>query len=374
MSNQESTVNNQINALDTGAENAWKEMFKGTLKVFRYLVRKWPFLLLAGALGAASGVLIARLTPVTYTADMKFILEEGKSSGGSFSSIASSLGFDVGNAGGSMLAGDNIIGLLKSRRFTTEVLLTAYDEKNKSYSLADRYADVYELRPIWKNNKKIGKDIFFPVEDNITKYTRVQDSLLQGIVNAILKSQLNVARPDKKMSFFSVTASFEEEHLSKLYVERLVKSAVDFYVETKTRRLRNNVDRLQSRSDSLLRTLNTRTYTAAVAQSRSLDINPAYQAAGVAVETGIRDKTVVATIYAEVVKNLEIQKLNLTQETPTIQIVDDVELPLKRNRTSTISYALGFGSLLVMIASVWLLGKKYLSKSSKSSSIINNNL
>jgi uncharacterized protein involved in exopolysaccharide biosynthesis len=42
---------------------------------------------------------------------------------------------------------------------------------------------------------------------------------------------------------------------------------------------------------------------------------------------------VLQSIYGEIVKNLEISRTMLLQETPTFQIVDEPELPLKKNRT-----------------------------------------
>ena len=45
-----------------------------------------------------------------------------------------------------------------------------------------------------------------------------------------------------------------------------------------------------------------------------------------------RSKVVLSTIYTEVVKNLEVTKTALMQESPTVQIIDHPELPLKVNR------------------------------------------
>jgi hypothetical protein len=36
-------------------------------------------------------------------------------------------------------------------------------------------------------------------------------------------------------------------------------------------------------------------------------------------------------VFAEIVKNLEISKTSLIQETPTVQVVDRPEMPLKKN-------------------------------------------
>ena len=41
---------------------------------------------------------------------------------------------------------------------------------------------------------------------------------------------------------------------------------------------------------------------------------------------------VLSTIFSETVQNLEVSKTMLAQETPTVQVVDEPELPLKKNK------------------------------------------
>jgi hypothetical protein len=62
-----------------------------------------------------------------------------------------------------------------------------------------------------------------------------------------------------------------------------------------------------------------------------LNINPADINAPVYSEISQRDKMVLTTIYAELMKNLEVSKASLIQETPTIQIVDSPVFPLERD-------------------------------------------
>jgi hypothetical protein len=331
-------------------ERDLKDLVISLYSLGKYLLSNWVVLAAAGLIGAIIGVLVIWRSPVTYSANLSFVLEEGKSSSGGLSAIAGQFGLDLGSMGGSssILAGDNIIGMLKSRRFTEKVLLTPYAN---NYSLADKYADVYELRKGWKKNEKIGKDIFFPVQDGRNGYSRLQDSLLQVIEESIMKKGLEVERLDKKMTFFKVGASLEDELLSKYFTERLVDNVIDFYIDTKTGRQRTNVNRLQRRADSIGVLLNRKTYTSAAARSQLLDINPAYESTTAFVEVSSRDKMMLGAIYGEVIKNLELQKASLTQETPTIQIVDDIMLPLKKNKKSKMSYLiLGALSSLSLVA------------------------
>lgn len=330
---------------------------------FRYLKRRWLTILLLVIIGGGIGFTIALFTPATYNAKLSFILEEGKSSAGGLSALAGQFGFDFGStSGSSLLSGENIVGLLKSRKFTRAVLLTSYDKS--SFSLADRYADIYELRDEWEENKRINTKVYFPTTGK--DLSRIQDSLLQIIEIRVLSDHLFVERPDKKMSFFTVGMTTKDEMLSKLFTERVVEDVVEFYIEAKTRRLRANVTRLQNKSDSIYALLNNKTYTAAAAQSTLLDINPAYQTATVAAEVSGRNKLMIGTIYAEIVKNLEIQKINLSQETPVIQVVDNIQLPLTMQRKSKFMYLIIGGILSGIIAVGLLILIRYLKSSNNS--------
>ncbi|MCA6423592.1 MAG: hypothetical protein IM568_12365, partial [Flavobacterium sp.] len=48
-------------------------------------------------------------------------------------------------------------------------------------------------------------------------------------------------------------------------------------------------------------------------------------------EISTRNKYLQSTVFAEIVKNFEISKTALLQETPTVQVVDRPEMPLKKN-------------------------------------------
>jgi len=191
-------------------------------------------------------------------------------------------------------------------------------------------------------------------------FSRLEDSLLQSIVKRILKNDLKVDKPNKKASFIEVTVEMRDESISKLFNERLVKIATDRYVDSKIKVKALNVSKLQRRADSLGALLNARTYSAATSQQSLVDLNPALKVAPVEAEISGRDKTIIATIFAEVVKNLEIAKVSLSQETPTIQLVDSPILPLKRLKTSKLFYLIVAGAIMGIITILILLIKKQL--------------
>lgn len=347
---------------DAEDEISLKELIQKAREWWRYLKTQWWKIAIVGFVGGVIGFIYAGMQPVTYTAKLTFVVEEsksGSSSLGGLASLAGQFGVDVGGASGSgVLSGDNILLYFKSTSLAREVLLSRYDV-NSNKSVADVYAEVYKLKSAWSKNRKIGK-VDFPVLVSKNKYSRLQDSLLQIIIANINKLQFNVAKTDKKAEFIEVKTKMEDEGLAKLYCERIVKEAVDRYVLVKTKRQKNTVDKLQARVDSVARLLNQKTVSGATLQTSAstMDINPLYRAGTmVATETTVRDKTMLATIFASVTQNLELAKFTLSQETPVIQVVDTPDIPLKIEKASKAQTAILFSFVFVFFLVFFLVGK-----------------
>jgi hypothetical protein len=318
-----------------------------------YLIKKWYVILFAGVLGAVIGLGYAWLKPVKYISRVSFVVEDSKAGGGGgLAALAGQFGFDLGGGSGGVFSGENIILFLKSESLCRTILLTQYDSTG-SQLLADKYAESNELKAKWSKDKKIGQINFAKYSDG--NFPRLEDSLIQVITETILTKELEIGKPDKKASFIQVRVTTRDELLSKYFAERLVKIATDRYVESKTKFKALNVAKLQRRADSLGALLNNRTYSAAATQQSLIDVNPGLRIAPVAAEISTRDKTMNATIFAEVVKNLEMAKVVLGQETPTIQIVDQSNLPLKKEKVNKLNAVLAGGILTGLLCIALLL-------------------
>ena len=210
-----------------------KELIQKMQSLWKFLLSKWLVISLFGILGAAIGFGYAFMQPIKYTSKLSFVVEDGKSGGGGLASLAGQFGFDLGGGGGGgVFSGDNILLFLKSEGLVRETLLTSYDELGK-ITLADRYAEVAKLKEGWEKNPKVGVVEFSPFVAKVMP--RKEDSLMQTLVSSVIKTDLSVAKPDKKASFVEVKVVTLDEMFSKLFAERLVKIATDRYVESKTK-------------------------------------------------------------------------------------------------------------------------------------------
>ena len=346
------------------------------VKIKKVISANFKIVLMVVCVGAALGLAYSIFKPVRYNAEITFSVEDSKSIGGGLlSSLGGSIGMDIGSLTGSgngVLSGDNVLSLLKSKSMMAECLKSPYPVTNNNgvtttnnivskdsnkqaavtnYTIADRYADVYGLREKWAGNEKIGRAIYFGQPD---QNVRLQDSLLKLIIKRIEEKELSVVKPDKKLSFFNIAINTKDELMSLLITQRIIKIATDFYVDAKVGRLKSNIDRLEKRTDSISNLLNQQTYSATEDARLLLNVNPADINAPVYSEISQRDKMVLTTIYAELMKNLEVSKAALIQETPTVQIVDQTGFPLERIETKWYEGIL-LGALLSLLAITSLL-------------------
>jgi hypothetical protein len=344
------------------------------IKIKKAISANFKLVLIVVLIGAALGLAYSIFKPVRYNAEITFSVEDSKSIGGGLlSSLGGSIGMDIGSLTGSgngVLSGDNVLSLLKSKSMMAECLKSPYPignntsstktnaatDSNKqsaisNYTIADRYADVYGLREKWAGNEKIGRAIYFGQPD---QNVRLQDSLMKLIIKRIEEKELSVVKPDKKLSFFNIAINTKDELMSLLITQRIIKIATDFYVDAKVGRLKNNIERLEKRTDSISSLLNQQTYSATEDARLLLNVNPADINAPVYSEISQRDKMVLTTIYAELMKNLEVSKAALIQETPTVQIVDQTGFPLERIETKWYE-GIFLGAILSLIAITSLL-------------------
>jgi hypothetical protein len=329
------------------------------VKIKKVISANFKLVLIVVLIGAALGLAYSIFKPVRYNAEITFSVEDSKSIGGGLlSSLGGSIGMDIGSLAGSgngVLSGDNVLSLLKSKSMMAECLKSPYPVSNNivfkdsnkqatvtNYTIADRYADVYGLREKWAGNEKIGRAIYFGQPD---QNVRLQDSLLKLMIKRI---------EEKELSFFNIAINTKDELMSLLITQRIIKIATDFYVNAKVGRLKNNIERLEKRTDSISNLLNQQTYSATEDARLLLNVNPADINAPVYSEISQRDKMVLTTIYAELMKNLEVSKAALIQETPTVQIVDQTGFPLERIETKWYEGIL-LGAILSLLAITGLL-------------------
>ena len=334
-------------------ELSFRDLIIAVQQWWKYLFGKKVLIILISLSGALLGLGLALISKPKYEAELTFVMEEHDSNPlAAYSGLASQLGLNLGSTSSGVFEGENIIEFLKSRLMIEKSLLSAVKTvDNKQMTLAEYFIDINSLRDKWKKRDEL-KDIHFPLNVDRSRYTRVQDSILNFIHQKISDDYLLIEKTDKKLNFISVKCVSSDEIFSNVFVNQLVKEATEFYVNTKTKKTKASVDRLQVQSDSLRMMLNAKTQS--VASLQDINLNPARQSATVSSEIAVRDKVVLQTMYGEIVKNLEMSKIAMAQETPFIQIIDTPIYPLKIKKLGK-TKAIIIGGILAGILTVIVL-------------------
>lgn len=310
------------------------DLFRHIKPFIRFFVSKWLLILLSVILGVALGIGYYYGQKPKYEAVCTFMIEEKQSSLGGLGGIASQFGFDIGSlsGGGSLFSGENIFEILRSKRIINKVLLSKVDSaQSKGMTLADLYLSFSN-----EGKKLRGKPLLSNVSfiDVTGPLTSVQDTVLNIIYNKIIKKDLIVDRVSKRGNLTKVQVNASNREFAIIMSQRIVEEAMSLYLHIKVGNAKLNINRLQNRADSLLRLLNGKYYSAATAQV--IDANPGLTPSRVPGELALRDRGVVATIYSEVVKNLEASKMLLSQQTPIIEVIDYPSISIEDNLLSPI--------------------------------------
>lgn len=323
-----------IRTIPPDDEISLKELILKLQDWVRYLRSKWLIILIAGIIGGALGLAYSIYKKPMYTATLTFALEERSSGGslGAYAGLASQFGIDLGGGGGTsgVFSGDNIMELMKSRLMVTKALLSGISVNGRKESLADYYIGFNHFRDAWKKSGRVPADLSFPVNVNPDSLSFTKDSLMGNFYQQILDNNLTVDKPNNKLSIVAVTCKSFDEVFAKYFTDALVKNVTVFYVQTRTERSTTSVEVLQNRLDSVRKAFSGALYGTAINTDQNL--NPARAVVGVPRIKNQTEVQILGAEYAELVKNLEVAKMGLLQETPLIQIIDKPIIPLKESK------------------------------------------
>jgi hypothetical protein len=328
---------NNVQASFDNDEISLKELILKIKEWFTFLKSKWKTIFLAGVVGGLIGLTIAWFEKPTYKAILTFAMEEDKGSGGGGLSgalgLASSFGIDLGGAGGGgAFAASNLTELMKSRLIVEKVLLSPILINGKTITIAEYYIQINQLRKAWEKKAAL-KNIQFLVNDDRSKYTLQQDSILQKIHKSLIdKDHLSIMQKDKKVTILSIEVTSEDELFSKIFCESIAKETSDFYIETKSKKARLNANVLQKQVDSVRSELNGAINGVAAETDNVYNLNPALIIKSAPSKKKQIDVQANTTILTNLVVQLELAKITLRRETPLIQLIDSPILPLEKEK------------------------------------------
>jgi len=350
---------NKIDTIDPD-EISVKELASKLKLGIKYIKSRRLILFWFCFLGILAGAAYSFIENPIYKAVSTFVLQESGHGGGlnlgQYASVASLAGIELG--GGSekgLFQGENILELYKSRLMIEKTLLTPVEVNGKKQLLIDRYIKSKGFDN-WKKKDHI-ESLDFNI--NPKKFSRLQDSIIREITKFINKHILTVTKPDKKLSIINVEIKFKDEMFAQLFNQTLVQTVNNFYIQTQTRKTFQNVQVLQHQADSVRNILDSSIGKVAASTDANPNPNPTIHSLMVPYQKKQIDVQANTAIYAEIVKNLEVSKISLRQETPLIQLIDEPMLPLEVDKVGHIAGPLIGAIAGFFLSLIYLMGARF---------------
>jgi len=339
------------NLSHTDNENySFKELVFKFKEWYDYFKSKFKIVLISCVIGGSIGLAFGYLEKPKYKALLTFAMEDDKGTGNGLSGalgLASSIGIDLGGTGGGAFAASNLTELIRSRLIVEKVLLNSIDLNNVKTTLADYYIKINGLEEACNKNPGL-KNINYSSKLNRTELNLQQDSLLEVIYKSLIdKDNLSIVQKDKKVSILTIEVFSNDEKFSKLFCENLAKLTSEFYIETKSKKAKMNVDILQKQSDSVKNELNSSITGVAAAADNVFNLNQAFNIKSAMSKKKQIDVQTNTAVLTQIIVQLELAKITLRKETPLIQLIDTPIYPLEKIK---------FGKLKLLIFGCFIAG------------------
>jgi hypothetical protein len=311
------------------------EEFSEKVKAKFNQVRKhWMGILIVSILFGLAGWFYAKQLPEYYAANILFILSSSDKQQSQDNLIAQQLGLgQKGGNGEGLYTVQNFLGLLVHSKMIRETLLLPYPQEN-THTFASKYMAL-------AGENKGG---IFTTKEPYNPINKEQISLLRSLAEQI-RPALVVKPAEDGTSFTQFSGRFENEEFAKYFTESLLNYTLSFYVEGKTKEIKNNIRQIEERKDSLLRLLTIKSRRIANQQVQSIDLNPAYSSAMVERQIMSNEGEFLSKLYAESVASLEVVKSELRQQTPLFTIIEGAEYPLEQEIPARMKW---FWAMLVL--------------------------
>ena len=277
----------------------------------------------------AIGLAIAFTSETKYKAELTFVVEDPKAAGGglgAMSGIANQFGFDIGGNSSTTFSQSNILELLKSRGVVKSTLMQKAKIAGKEDLLIEHYFEINGIQEAWT------EDPDFDAVDFHNKLTYIHDSISGNIWKRIAEEKLVVEMQSDEANIISLSYFSVNEEFAKQFVEVLIDQMSKMYVVHQTAQAKSTLYFLKERADSVFSELEL----AEEKFAKAKDINQRIvKASGRLKELQLmRRVEVLNTMYLEIIKNLELSKITLLNETPIINIIDKPILPLEEDSKS----------------------------------------
>ncbi len=320
-----------------------KDLIKKIIGVFKLIGSQWKLLLISVALGTMFSIIfdIKELKDTDYTGEIQFNLEAGggqQMALGGLGGLAGAFGIGGGASNSNdLFSGGNFGLLISSKTLYEKALMKEVMVGGKKTLFINFYKDSSDIaKKEWggdllhEPNYKAIKYKFSPKSPN--DFTKDENIMLATIYEK-LEAQTALQPLDKMGSIMVLSAITNSEYLTKVWLETLLISLREFYVEVRTQKTREIYDIQTTRLRELEGKLSSTDRQLANAQFQNQNaVDPTAPMRTMQLN---RSNNYVSTQYFQQLAAVEQLKMQLINITPMFTVLQPVRLPLLQ-RTYTV--------------------------------------
>lgn len=320
-----------------------KDLIKKIIGVFKLIGNEWRLLLISIALGTMVSILldVKELKDTDYTGEIQFNLESGggaqQMNMGGLGGLAGAFGISGGATSNDLFSGGNFGLVISSKTLYEKALMQEVVIGGKKSLFINFYKDSSDIaRKEWggdllhQPNLPAIKYRFTPKSPN--DFTKDENMILSTIYDK-LEAQTTLQSLDKTGSIMVLSATTNSEYLTKIWLETLLKTLTEFYVEVRTKKTREIYDIQMARLKELEGKLSTTDRQLANTQFQNQNaVDPTAPMRTMQLN---RSSNYVSTQYYQQLAAVEQLKMQLINTTPLFTVLQPVRLPLIQ-RTYTV--------------------------------------
>ena len=339
-------------------EISLKELILKVQEFFQEVLKNWLLVVLITIPFVLYFFYQTYQTPVTYTSELSFMINDDDNELGALGGLAQTFGLGGGSSSEFNL--DKMLSLLKSRNIIQQGIF----EKTKIDGQIDFFANhlirEYDFHEKWEGNENL-KDFVFK-NNEVDAFSRIENSALKSVYDKVAGSKTGkgmlASSVNEDTGIITLNIESTDEDLSIKLLNSLFDKLSAFYINKTIEKQKQTYEITKSKADSLLGVLNS-------AQSKLLKIKDTqrkltlnqYRSEELILE---RDYQTSLIVYGEAIKHKEIADYSLKSKTPFVQSIDLPIPPLKPNKAliTYIKQIIIGGILGVFLAIAFILGRK----------------
>ncbi len=331
-----------------------KDLIKKIIGIFNLIGSQWKILLISVGIGTIVSILLDAkdIKETEYVAEIQFNLESGgggQNQMGGFAGLAGAFG--MGGMGGAssndLFSGNNFGLMISSKTLYERALMKEVIIGGKKTLFINFFKDSSDIvKKEWggdlmhEPNKAAIAYRFQPKKPS--DFTK-QENMLISTIYEKLESQTQLQPLDKGGSIMILSCVTNSELLSKVWIETLLETLKEFYVEVRTQKTREIYDiqlkrlyELEGKLNSTDRQLATTTFQ---------NLNAVDPTAPMRQQQISRSNSYISTQYFTQMASVEQLKMALIHQTPLFTVLQPVRLPLLQ-KTYTIGGNTKLGGFL----------------------------